>query len=393
MAQKDQNYELTEILHHMGERSLPHHAVAPPIFQTSIFCFESFEEFQEALSNEADHYIYSRGNNPTVNLCEEKLAALEHGERAKLVGSGVAAIYCSIMAFLKQGDHAICIDSAYGWTKYAFHTYLKRFGIDVTYVEGCSVEEFEKAIRPNTKVIFLESPATFTFTLQPLKEVAKLAKAHGIKTIIDNTWATPIFQNPLDMGIDIVVHSASKYLGGNSDVVGGVICGSQEDVRHIFNTEFLANGPVPDPFLAWLILRSLRTLHLRMPVHYKNAMALAEFLESREDVECVNYPMLPSFPQYELAKEQMRGGSGLFSFKLRTRDPEKIRKLTNSVKFYKLAVSWGGYESLFEPCLVMYKKGQEVPEDRVSLIRVHAGLENIELLKEDLRQALDLIRD
>lgn len=392
MSQNYADLNTTEILHHMGEHDLPGNAVAPPIFQTSIFCFESFEKFQEALGSESDHYLYSRGNNPTVNLCEAKLAALEHAEKAKLVSSGVAAISCAIMAFVKQGDHAVCVRSCYDWTQYIFSTYLKRFGVDVTYVEGNTIEEFEQAIRPNTKVIYLESPATFTFTLQPLRQVAELAKAHGIKTIIDNTWSTPIFQNPIDMGIDITVHSASKYFGGNSDLVAGAICGSEEDITRIFQTEFLPMGPAPDPFMAWLILRNLRTLHIRMPVHYRNALGLAEYLESRDDVECVNYPLLPSFPQYELAKEQLRGGSGLFSFRLKTRDRQKIKDITNHVKFFKLAVSWGGYESLFDPKLVKYADDEEVPDDMVSLIRVHAGLEDLDLLKNDLAQALDSAR-
>ena len=392
MEEKWNELNITDILHHMGEHSLPNHAVAPPIFQTSIFCFDSYDAFHEALEHESEHFIYSRGNNPTVNLCEQKIAALEHTQRAKLVSSGVAAIASSVMAFMQQGDHAVCIRSSYGWAGYLFKTYLKRFGVDCTFVDGYTVEEFEQAIRPNTKVIYLESPATFTFTLQPLRQIAELAKQHGIKTVIDNTWATPIFQNPADMGIDLVVHSASKYLGGNSDVVGGVVCGSDEDITRIFNTEFLMQGQVPDPFSAWRILRNLRTLHLRMPVHYRNALGLSEFLEARDDVENVNYPFLPSFPQYELAKEQMRGGSGLFSFRLKTRDLDKVKAITNHVKFFKLAVSWGGYESLFEPTALVYKNGETIPDDRVSLIRVHAGLEDLDLLKNDLAQALDSVR-
>ncbi len=384
--------DITEILHHMGEHSLPNNAVAPPIFQTSIFCFDSYEAFHEALMKESEHYIYTRGNNPTVNLCEQKIAALEHTERAKLLSSGVAGISTAVMSLMQQGDHAVCIRSAYSWARYMFNTYLARFGIETTFVEGNTIEEFEQAIRPNTKVIYLESPATFTFTLQPLRQVAELAKKHGIKTIIDNTWATPLFQNPADMGIDLVVHSASKYLGGNSDVVGGVVCGSDEDIIRIFNTEFMMQGQVPDPFSAWLILRNLRTLHLRMPVHYRNALGLAEWLEARDDVECVNYPLLPSFPQYELAKEQMRGGSGLFSFRLKTRDLEKVKAVTNRLKYFKLAVSWGGYESLFEPTALVYKNDEEIPDDRISLIRVHAGLEDLDLLKNDLGQALDSVK-
>ena len=392
MEEKWNELNITDILHHMGEHSLPNHAVAPPIFQTSIFCFDSYDAFHEALEHESEHFIYSRGNNPTVNLCEQKIAALEHTQRAKLVSSGVAAIASSVMAFMQQGDHAVCIRSSYGWAGYLFKTYLKRFGVDCTFVDGYTVEEFEQAIRPNTKVIYLESPATFTFTLQPLRQIAELAKQHGIKTVIDNTWATPIFQNPADMGIDLVVHSASKYLGGNSDVVGGVVCGSDEDITRIFNTEFLMQGQVPDPFSAWLILRNLRTLHLRMPVHYRNALGLSEFLEARDDVENVNYPFLPSFPQYELAKEQMRGGSGLFSFRLKTRDLDKVKAITNHVKYFKLAVSWGGYESLFEPTALVYKNSETIPDDRISLIRVHAGLEDLDLLKNDLAQALDSVR-
>lgn len=387
-----EQYPVSEILHHLGERDFPSNAVAPPIFQTSIFCFKSFEDFQAALADEAHKFIYSRGNNPTVNLCERKLAALEHAERAKLVGSGVAAISCAILAQVKSGDHCVVVDNSYSWTRYMFNEYLPRFGVTATFVEGTKIEQFEEAIRPNTKVIYLESPATFTFKLQPLKQVAELAKAHHIKTIIDNTWATPIYQNPIDYGIDIVVHSATKYLGGNSDLIAGAIMGSEEDITRIFNTEFLPLGPVPDPFMAWLIMRNIRTLHIRMPVHYANALGLAKFLEERDDVESVLYPLLPSFPQYDLAKEQLRGGSGLFSFRLKTRDVEKIKKITNSVKFFKRAVSWGGYESLFDPAATQFAPGKPIPDDKVSLIRVHAGLEDLDLLKADLAQALDSVR-
>ena len=383
---------ITEILHHMGEDHLPGQAVAPPLFQTSIFCFDSFEAFQEALEHESEHYIYTRGNNPTVNLCEEKIAALEHAQKAKLVSSGVAAIAGACMPFLSQGDHVVCIENAYGWARYLFSRYLERFGVTVTFVEGTEIGQFEAALQDNTRLIYLESPATFTFLCQPLREVAKLARARGIKTVIDNTWATPLFQNPIDLGIDLVVHSCTKYLGGNSDVVAGVICGSEEDMERIFNTQFLSMGPVPDPFSAWLILRALRTLHLRMPVHYENALALCRYLQGRSDVETVNYPLLPSFPQVELARSQMRGGSGLFSFRLRTRDPEKVKAVVNRVRLFKRAVSWGGYESLIDPSLAAYKKGETVPEDRISLIRIHAGLEEREMLLEDMEQALEALK-
>ena len=343
--------DITEILHHMGEDALPLNAVSPPIFQTSIFCFKSFDDFKGALADEPSHFIYSRGNNPTVNLLEKKIAALEHGERAKLVSSGVAAISAAVMAFLKTGDHVVAVRDSYSWAKYLFTTYLARFGIETTYVDGTDPEDFERAVKPNTKLFYLESPTTFTFKLQNLSAVAQIAKKHGIKTVIDNTWCTPIFQNPIDCGIDLTVHSVTKYMGGNSDVVAGVIVGSDEDVKKIFESEFQLHGTVPDPFMAWLVLRGLRTLHIRMPVHFENAKKVAAYLQSRSEVEDVLYPFLPSYPQYDLAMKQMRGGAGLFSFRFKTRKLDEIRKFTDALKMFKRAVSWGGYESLVVPAM------------------------------------------
>lgn len=386
---KEQRPSVSEILLHQGERGLPCNAVSPPIFQTSIFCFGSYEEFRDALSDEDSHFLYTRGNNPTVNLCESKLAALEHAERAKLVGSGVAASSLAILGQLRAGDHAVVVRDCYTWVRYLFETYLTRFGITHTFVEGTETGQFEEAIRPETRLIYLESPSTFTFKLQNLEEVADLARKRRIKTIIDNTWATPLFQNPIDYGIDLVIHSASKYLGGNSDIVAGVVAGSNEDIRHIFKTEFLPLGPVPDPMQAWLIMRNLRTLQIKMPVHFKNALTLARLLESHPAVESVLYPFLPSFPQYELARKQMRGGSGLFSFRLKTRNLEDVKRFTNSLQLFKRAVSWGGYESLVFPAAVKYADDDPIPDDRVSLIRIHAGIEESKLLTADLLQALD----
>lgn len=380
---------LTDILLHLGEDDLPYGAVAPPIFETSIFCYKSFEDFQAALGDEYTHYLYTLGNNPTVNLCEQKLAALEHAEKAKLVSSGVAASTLAIISNMQSGDHAVVVRDCYNWVSWLFDSYLPKFGIQHTFVDGTDVKEFEAAIRPNTKIFYLESPTTFTFKLQNLKEVAALAHQHHIKTIIDNTWATPFFQNPIDDGIDIVIHSASKYIGGNSDLVSGLIAGSEKDIRHIFETGFLPMGPAPDPFQAWLILRNLRTLHLRMPVHFSNALAIAKMLENHPAVESVLYPFLPDYPQYKLAKEQMRGGSSLFSFRLKTRNVEDVRKFTNKLKYFKRAVSWGGYESLVFPAAVKYKVGEPIPDDRVSLARIHVGLEEVDMLEKDLLQAME----
>ncbi|BBE31446.1 hypothetical protein OSSY52_15870 [Tepiditoga spiralis] len=266
--------------------------------------------------------------------------------------------------------------------------YLSRFNISHTYVEGNDIIEIKNAIKPNTKIIYLESPTTFTFKLQNLKEISTLSKKHGIKTIIDNTWATPIFQNPIDYGIDIVIHSASKYLGGHSDLVAGIIIGKKEDIRKIFETEFQNIGTVPDPFVAWLILRGLRTLHIRMERHYKSSMEIVNFLKKHKKVESVLYPFDKDYKQIQLAKKQMRGGSGLLSFKLKTRDLNKIIKFTNSINFFKRAVSWGGYESLIIPYAVTLKENELSNNENISLIRIHVGLENTELLMNDLNNAL-----
>ncbi|MDN5341446.1 MAG: hypothetical protein PWP28_321 [Oceanotoga sp.] len=378
----------TDILHHLGENDFPFGAVNPPIYQTSIFCYKNFQDFKKAISDEPNNYIYSRGNNPTVNLLEEKIAKLEHGERAKLVSSGISAITNSILSFLKSGDHIVCVKDSYSWTKNLLEKYLPRFGVTHTYVEGTNTQEIIDAVKENTKIIYLESPTTFTFKLQNLKEISDFAKSKNIKTIIDNTWATPIYQNPIDYGIDIVVHSASKYLGGNSDVVAGIIIGKEQDIRHIFQTEFQNIGTVPDPFMAWLILRGIRTLHIRLEKHYENALKIMNFLKQHPKIENVLYPFDPDFPQYELAKKQMKGGSGLMSFKLKTNKIEKVIEFTNRINYFKRAVSWGGYESLIMPYAVTT---DNISQELLPLIRIHIGLEDPQLLINDLDEALKII--
>ncbi len=383
-------YDTSYILHHMGEEALPENAVSPPIFQTSIFCFKDFREFQRVISDETHNRLYTRGNNPTVNLAEQKIACLEHGQKAKLLGAGVAAISNSLMAFLRSGDHVICVRDCYTWARTLIEKYLARFGVEHTFVDGADLDEIERAIRPNTRVLYLESPTSLTFTLQDLPAAAKLARSRGIKTIMDNTWATPIFCNPLDFGIDLVVHSVSKYLGGNSDLVAGVIVGSEEDIDKITWQESLQLGSVADPFMAWLVLRGLRTLHIRLPVHYANALAAAKFLENNAKVESVLYPMLKSHPQNDLAKKLFRGGAGLFSFRLRTRALSDVIDFTDSLRLFKRAVSWGGYESLVYPNAVSYQ--DDPPQDRLNLIRLHIGLEERDAIIADLDSALRTVR-
>ncbi len=382
---------LSWILHHMGEEALPEGAVSPPIYQTSIFCFPDFAHFRDAINDEVNHSLYTRGNNPTVSLAEEKIAALEGGERAKLVSAGVAAISHAVMAFVEAGDHVVCVEDAYSWTKTLLSSYLPRFGVKATFVEGCDPEEIFRAVRPETKVIYLESPTTFTFKLQDLDAVAAFARKRGIKTVIDNTWATPIFCNPIAHGIDLVVHSGSKYLGGASDIIAGAIVGSKADVDLIQKKEFLQLGTVPDPMMAWLLMRGMRTLHIRMNAHYEGTLAVARHLEKHPKVASVLYPMLDSFAQAPLARKLFTGGSGLFSLRLGTDRVAEVARFTDSLTLFKRAVSWGGYESLVFPDAVRYPDIASVPADRAGLVRLHIGLENPADLIEDLDRALSSV--
>lgn len=376
--------DITKILHSFGENGFSYSPVSIPIYETSIFSFESFEQFQESLLSEFDAHLYTRGKNPTVEVLEKKIAALEKAESAKLFSSGIAAVSAATMAFLKNGDHVVCVKDAYGWTNRLFSQYLNRFGVEVTFVDGKNPDDFIKSTKSNTKLFFLESPTTFTFQLQDLSAIAEFAKDKNIKTVIDNTWATPLFQNPIELGIDVVVHSASKYIGGHSDVVAGIVAGNERDIRYIFNTEFMNIGAAPGPFEAWLLLRGLRTIHVRMQKHMENTLKIVDFLKTVKEVEDIYYPLYEKHPQYELAKKQMRGGSGLLSIKLRVDSIEKIIKFTNALKIFRKAVSWGGYESLVMPYAATNREGLT---EKNKIVRLHIGLENSEILIEDLQQA------
>ena len=358
--------------------------VSAPLYQTSLFSFPDAESLERAMQDETANCLYSRGNNPTVNLVEKRIAELEGGEQAKLLSSGASAIAAAILSCVKQGDHIICSNEAYGWARYMSSTYLERFGVTATFVDASDPKAVEEAITDRTKVLYLESPSSLLLRVQDLRAMAELAKAHGITTITDNTWATPLHQNPLKMGIDLVVHSASKYLGGHSDLIGGVVIGSSERIQHLFKTEFLPIGQVPDPFQAWLIQRGMRTLHLRVAQHYKAALEICDFLYDHSKVAEINYPMHPKSPWFELASRQMTGGSGLLSLRLKSNDKEKVFRAVNSLAHFRIGVSWGGYESLVFPA------GAGKDGDP-SLIRLHIGLESPESLIKDLDQAFSLL--
>lgn len=365
-------------------------AVVPPVFASSLFAFASYDAADHAFAHQVDSYIYSRGLNPTVEIVERKVAALEGGEMARCFASGMGAISSTLLHFLRAGDHVISVRGAYGPARRLLTEVLPRYGIEATLVDGTEVDQFAAQIRPNTRLIYLETPCSLFFQLQDLESVAGLAKEAGIVTVVDNSWSSPVFQNPLVLGIDLVVHSASKYLGGHSDLVAGVVVGREETVREIARTEQALLGAVLGPFEAWLLLRGLRTLKIRMEQHQENAQAMISFLASHPAVSAIHYPGEEGFAQRALALKQMSGFSGLVSFELNT-DEAGMKAFVNSLRYFRLGVSWGGFESLiFAPAISARADGNLLIPP--GLLRMHVGLEDVGDLIDDVARALKQVR-
>jgi cystathionine beta-lyase/cystathionine gamma-synthase len=361
--------------------------VAPPIYQTSNFYFKTVEQFREAISNEKENLIYSRGNNPTINLLCRKLAALEGAEQALVFGSGMAAISSAILSNVKTGDHIVCVQNPYSWTNTLLNTnILPKFGVGVTMVDGCSKEAIIAAVKPETTVIYLESPNSWTFEVQDLIAVSEFARQHGIITIIDNSYCTPLYQQPIKLGIDLVVHTASKYLGGHSDVVAGVCCGSEKLISKLFANEFLTLGGILAPFNAWLILRGLRTLPVRMEHVSRVTQQILAYLKTQQKVTRIYYSLLPDNEQFELANKQMKKGSGLFTIEVDS-TPDAIETFCNNLTYWRMAVSWGGFESLVIPSCTFVRPGlySALPP---TLIRFSVGLEDAETLISDIDKSM-----
>lgn len=385
--------DINEILTHLGEnRSNYFNAVAPPIIQSSNFAFPTIEEMRAAFADELGHHIYTRGNNPTVEILRKKIAALEHAEDCLVVGSGAAAVSASVIANVKSGDHIICVQKPYSWTYKLVSKLLPRFGVTFTFVDGRDMQEIEAAIQPNTTVLYLESPNSLTFEIQDLTACSQLAKRHGMTTIIDNSHASPIYQNPIDFGIDIVVHSATKYINGHSDVVAGVICGKHQMIQQIFTSELMTLGLTISPHDAGLILRGLRTLPIRVQQSDYNARKVADYLYQHPKVEKLFFPLHPSFDQYELASRQMSGCGGLITFKIKATDKEAVMRFVRSIRRFLMAVSWGGYESLMIPSIAFHDiPGMPDSPIHWSMVRLYVGLESSDYLIEDLDLALEQV--
>ena len=385
--------DISYILNELGEeRENYFNSIAPPIVQTSNFKFNTVNDFRNALADEYQGNLYSRGFNPTIDILRKKLAALDGAEDALVFGSGIAAVTIPVLALLQQGDEVICVENPYSWTIKLFNDLLPKFGIKTTFVDGSNTSAIEAAITPKTKLIYLESPNTFSFEVQDLEAIAKIAKSKNIITMIDNSYCSPLYQQPIAYGIDLVAQSATKYLAGHSDVVAGVVTGKRELIKQIFEKEYMNIGAALAPQNAWLLLRSLRTLPIRLEKITANANRVIAYLEQHPKVEKVLHPFSKNNQQLDLAKKQMKACGGLFSIVLKNSSLEKIEAFCNQLKHILMAVSWGSYESLIIPaCAGISKADFDLNNPRHVLIRIYVGLEEPEYLIKDLEQTLEKI--
>ena len=380
------NARFNTICIHAGQTPDPSTgAIVTPIYQTSTYV-------QEALGVHKG-YEYGRTGNPTRSALEGNLAAIEGGKAAFGFASGMAATG-AVMTLLQSGDHVVVTDNLYGGTYRLFERVLRRYQLDFTYTDTSNLDEISRAIKPTTRLLFLETPTNPSLRLTNIASASALAHEHGIAVVVDNTFASPYVQRPIDFGADLVVHSTTKFLNGHSDSVGGAVIAVRDD--HIEWLTFVQNteGGIIGPMDAWLVLRGTKTLPIRMERHNANAMALAEYLESHPKVASVIYPGLPSHPEHDLARVQMRGFGGLLAFKMGTL--ERARTLLNNVRLMALAESLGGVETLISHPTTMTHAA--VPAERRlqigitdDMVRLSVGIEDLADLKEDVAQALDRV--
>lgn len=384
MKRDDNKHRFGTLAIHAGQFPDPTTgAVMTPVYFTSTYVQES--------PGKHKGYDYSRSDNPTRTAYQDCVAALEGGRHGLAFSSGVAATD-AVLKLLSAGDHVVCSDDVYGGTFRIMDKLFKRLGIEFTFVDMCDLEKTERAFRPNTKLAWVESPTNPMLKIINVATVAEIARTRGCLTAVDNTFMSPYFQKPLTLDADIVVHSVTKYMNGHSDVVGGFLVVNDDALHDRLKFIQNASGAVPGPMDCFLVMRGLKTLHVRMERHAQNAMAIARFLEAHPRVERVIYPGLESHPQHELAKEQMTGFGGMITFLLKGGLTE-ARSFLEKVKIFSLAESLGGVESLIEHPAIM-THASIPPENRKALgildnlVRVSCGIEDLDDLKDDLKQAL-----
>lgn len=382
----------TLVIHAGDNPDKQHGCLSTPLYQTSTFVFESAEQGGRRFAGEEPGYIYTRLGNPTSRQLEERLAALEHMDDAAATATGMGAVAATLMANLQAGDHIIAANAVYGCTYALLTEQFSRFGIATTLVDMADHQAIENALQENTKVIFLETPVNPNLAVFDLEWIGQFAKANRLLSVVDNTFLTPYLQRPKDFDIDIVIHSATKYLNGHGDVVAGIICGSSEQIENIKMTTLKDMGATISPHDAWLILRGLKTLAVRMDRHCQNAQKLAEFLVNDPRVSRVYYPGLPDHQANKFIGNQMKGAGGVLAFELEA-DLEQSINFINQLSLFKIAVSLGDAESLIQHPASM-THSPYTPEDRQkagisdNLIRISVGLEHIDDLIADLERAL-----
>lgn len=386
----------TKAIHGGQKGKNPNNALNPPIFQTSTFVFDSIEHANKIMSFESDDYVYTRGNNPTLRLFENRMTELEGGAGAVAFSSGMAAISSTILSLLKPQDNIIVHKTLYGSTYTVATELLPKYNIDYKIVDLTDLDQLIETIDENTKVIFFESPSNPNLSIIDIKAVAAIAKEKNIKVVVDNTFASPCFQNPLLLGADVVVHSATKYICGHGDVVGGVAIAKDLDYIHYLKFDYMCElGGVMSPFNAWLLLRGLKTLGLRMRQHENNAIKVANFLNEHAKIKSVLYPGLPDFKGHETAKEQMSGFGAMISFEVKG-DLQTAIKFVDGLKLCQLAVSLGDCETLIQLPSAITHRGY--PKDKLAefgltetMVRISVGLEDYQDIIDDLSNALELI--
>lgn len=390
----------TQFVHAGQHRDKEWGALSTPIYQTSTFCYDTVEEGQKKIMREIPGFYYSRSGNPTNMVLENKIAAIEGAEAAVSTASGLGAISCVLVAFLRAGDHVVCCECVYGGTSFIMRTNLEQFGIDVTFVDVTKPEEVRAAIRPNTKMLYVEAVANPIMTVADIPEMVKIGHEHGLKVVVDGTFAPPPIMFPIKLGADIVVHSLTKYYNGHGDVIGGVAAGSAADmdlVRNRAMTRFC--GTALSPFNAYLVIRSMKTMGMRVRRHCENAMAVAKYLEANENIARVYYAGLESHPQHELARREMAEGlyTGMIAFELKDgihglSAYEAGAKLLNNLHLAQIAVSLGDPDTLIEhPASMTHARvsAEDKAKAGISdgLIRLSVGLENPEDIIRDFEQA------
>lgn len=386
---------LNSQLVHAGDFEDAFGSAVTPIYQTSTFAFRNAQQGADRFAGKEKGFIYSRIGNPTIGALEEKLAIMENGFGGIACSSGMGAVSTVYIAMLSKGDHMISSAAVYGPSRNIMENHFNRFGVESTYVDSSDLSQIEKAIRPNTKLLYLETPANPTMTITDIKAASELAHKHGIMVCVDNTFCSPVLQKPLDLGADIVLHSLTKYINGHADIVGGAIVAKTEETYKKLRAIMVGFGYNMDPHQAYLVIRGAKTLALRVERAQENAMKVAAFLESHPKIERVMYPGLKSHPQYELAQKQTKGPGSMISFELKGGYEAGV-KLMDNVHLIMLAVSLGGVESLIQhPASMTHAavsaEGKKSAFITDGLVRFSIGIEEVDDIINDLKHALEMV--